>query len=154
YLFPERIDGSTPVIPRGTSFHPPSLPKSSVPADSNLWTHFQSADFSMEEKETHGKGSNNWALSGTKTKSGTPILCNDPHLGLNLPSLWYEVQLQSPTMNVYGVSLPGAPGVVIGFNEQIAWGFTNNYRDVKDIYAIDVADAVFYGLACWHITYE
>src|SRR5690606_14787522 len=92
------------------------------------------------KEEESGKGSNNWALSGAKTKSGKPILCNDPHLALNLPSLWYEMQLSAPGVNVYGATLPGAPGVVIGFNDKISWGFTNNYRDVKDFYAIDKID--------------
>lgn len=86
-------------------------------------------------------GSNNWAISGTHTASGKPILCNDPHLGLNLPSLWFEIQLTAPGINTYGVSLPGAPGVVIGYNEKISWGFTNNYRDVKDFYEISAIDA-------------
>ncbi|HAD13892.1 MAG TPA: hypothetical protein DCF33_15810, partial [Saprospirales bacterium] len=62
-------------------------------------------------------GSNNWALSGAKTRSGKPILCNDPHLNLTLPSIWFQVQIHTPEMNTYGVSLPGVPGVVIGFNE-------------------------------------
>jgi len=86
--------------------------------------------------EETAKGSNNWAISGAHTASGKPILCNDPHLSLNLPSLWFEMQLTAPGVNVYGASLPGAPGIVIGFNQRISWGFTNNYRDVKDFYAI------------------
>jgi penicillin amidase len=53
-------------------------------------------------------GSNNWAVGGAKTKSGSPILCNDPHLGLNLPSLWFEIQLNAPGVNVYGASFPGS----------------------------------------------
>jgi penicillin amidase len=85
-------------------------------------------------------GSNNWAVAGSKTKSGYPILCNDPHLGLNLPSLWYEVQISTPTFNVYGASLPGAPAVIIGFNDSIAWGVTNASRDVLDYYAIEFRD--------------
>lgn len=88
-------------------------------------------------------GSNNWAISGKHTASGKPILCNDPHLALNLPSLWYEMQLTAPGINAYGASLPGAPGIVIGFNEKISWGFTNNYRDVKDFYEIDMPDCVY-----------
>jgi penicillin amidase len=86
-------------------------------------------------------GSNNWAVAGSRTRSGRPILCGDPHLSLNLPSLWYEIQLQGPGVNVYGVSLPGAPGVVIGFNDQVAWSMTNAMRDVRDWYAIRYADA-------------
>lgn len=133
FLFPEKISGSTPVIPSGTVFDKPSLSKPGVPNDS-VWAHFKASDYAV--KRTEGTGSNNWALSGARTQSGAAILCNDPHLGLNLPSLWYEIQLQAPGINVYGVSLPGAPGVVIGFNDSISWGFTNNYRDVKDFYLI------------------
>ncbi|MEO6830901.1 MAG: penicillin acylase family protein, partial [Chitinophagaceae bacterium] len=87
-------------------------------------------------EEASGIGSNNWAISGTHTASGKPILCNDPHLALNLPCLWFEMQLTAPGVNSYGVSLPGAPGIIIGFNDKISWGFTNNYRDVKDFYEI------------------
>jgi len=135
-LFPERLKDSRPVIPAGTAFEAPSLGIPTAPNDS-IWWHFKAGSIAGTlHRETEGKGSNNWVLSGAKTKSGAPILCNDPHLGLNLPSLWYEVQLQTPDMNVYGISLPGAPGIVIGFNDSIAWGFTNNYRDVKDFYAI------------------
>jgi penicillin amidase len=91
---------------------------------------------SREAEPESGIGSNNWAISGTHTASGKAILCNDPHLGLNLPSLWFEMQLSAPGINCYGASLPGAPGIVIGFNDKISWGFTNNYRDVKDFYEI------------------
>ena len=87
-----------------------------------------------------GIGSNNWAVSGSRTASGYPILANDPHLSLSLPSLWYEIQLAGPTVNVYGVSLPGGPGVVIGFNRHIAWGFTNAGTDVTDWYKITFKD--------------
>ncbi|HHS95882.1 MAG TPA: penicillin acylase family protein, partial [Phaeodactylibacter sp.] len=88
-----------------------------------------------------GIGSNNWALSGKKTITRKPILCNDPHLPLTLPSIWYEVQLHTPELNAYGVSLPGVPGVVIGFNENIAWGMTNVGHDVLDWYRIQWAEA-------------
>ncbi len=133
-LFPDKIAGSTPVIPEGTHYPPASLPTPVAPQEQNAFPAYKAEDFGYEREE--GKGSNNWAVRGTKTKSGVPILCNDPHLALNLPSLWYEVQLQTPDMNVYGASLPGAPGVVIGFNDHISWGLTNNYRDVKDYYEI------------------
>jgi penicillin amidase len=79
-------------------------------------------------------------VSGKKTKSGSPILCNDPHLGLNLPSLWYEVQISTPQFNAYGVSFPGAPGVIIGFNDSCAFGVTNGGRDVRDYYEIQFKD--------------
>jgi penicillin G amidase len=91
-------------------------------------------------KPDPGNGSNNWAVSGKKTKSGAPILCNDPHLGLNLPSLWYEVQISTPQYNAYGVSFPGSPGVIIGYNDSCAFGFTNGGRDVRDYYEINFKD--------------
>lgn len=81
-------------------------------------------------------GSNNWAVSGSKTKTGSPILCGDPHLNLSLPSIWYAVQLHGPDVNVMGASLPGAPGVVIGFNDSIAWSVTNAQRDLVDWFKI------------------
>jgi penicillin amidase len=85
-------------------------------------------------------GSNNWAVSGTKTKSGYPILCNDPHLTISLPSIWYAIQLHAPGINCMGVSLPGSPGIIIGFNDSIAWGVTNAQRDLVDWYRITFQD--------------
>src|SRR5699024_2892089 len=86
-------------------------------------------------------GSNNWAVSGDKTASSYPILANDPHLNMTLPSIWYALQLHSPTQNVMGVSLPGAPAVIIGFNEDAAWGTTNVGADVWDWYEISFRDS-------------
>ena len=85
-------------------------------------------------------GSNNWAVSGSKTQTGAPMLANDPHLGLSLPSIWYEAQICVKGNPVYGVSLPGAPGIVIGFNSSIAWGLTNAGRDVLDFYTLKFRD--------------
>jgi len=136
-LYPERLSGTNTVIPYDSIVQKASLKIPATPADTIAWAHLQADDF---EKTEEGKGSNNWAVSGSRTKSGAPILCNDPHLGLSLPSLWYEVQLTAPGVNVYGASLPGAPGVIIGFNDNISWGFTNNYRDVKDFYKVKQVD--------------
>ncbi len=95
------------------------------------------AEASLKAAQTERElGSNNWAVSGKITANGKPILCNDPHLSLNLPSIWYEIQLHAPGMNVYGVSIPGTPCVIIGFNERNAWGITNTAVDVRDWYAI------------------
>jgi len=154
FLFPEKIKNSKTVIPAGTKFAPPSLKPVPYPGD-RVWSHFtqdaaqvrnglennlsnQAGTAALQEPSDEGMGigSNNWAIDGKHSASGAPILCNDPHLGLNLPSLWFEMQLTSPDMNTYGASLPGAPGIIIGFNEHISWGFTNNYRDVKDFYEI------------------
>lgn len=134
FYYPDKIPGATPVIPAGTAFAAPSLQRPPAPSDSLAFPKYTAADF--EAPRVEGKGSNNWALSGSRTASGAPILCNDPHLALNLPSLWFKVQLMAPGINVYGASLPGAPGVIIGFNDNMSWGLTNNYRDVKDYYEI------------------
>ena len=85
-------------------------------------------------------GSNSWAVSGEKTESGYPILANDPHLGLSLPSIWVEMQLTAPGVNVYGVAIPGTPAVLIGFNEDIAWGITNGADDVRDYYKLTIRE--------------
>lgn len=87
-----------------------------------------------------GIGSNNWAVDGSKTASGYPILSNDPHLSLTMPSIWLEMQLHAPGVNVYGVALQGAPGIIIGFNESVAWGVTNVGTDVMDWYEIKFKD--------------
>ena len=79
-------------------------------------------------------GSNAWAVSGKKSVTGMPLLANDPHLLLTCPSLWYEIHLSAPGVDVYGVSFPGAPCVVIGHNPDIAWGFTNAMLDDADFF--------------------
>ena len=80
-------------------------------------------------------GSNNWVVNGSHTKSGKPLLANDPHIAHSVPSVWYMIHLKAPGLNVTGVSLPGVPLVIIGHNEQIAWGVTNTAPDVQDLYA-------------------
>ncbi len=82
----------------------------------------------------HMLGSNNWVVSGAHTATGKPLLANDTHLELTIPPIWYEVHLTAPGWNVKGFTLPGAPMVVIGHNDRIAWGFTNNGADVLDLY--------------------
>jgi penicillin amidase len=82
----------------------------------------------------HSLGSNNWVVSGEHTATGKPLLANDMHLELTLPPIWFEVHLTAPEWNVKGFSLPGAPMVVVGHNDRIAWGFTNNGADVLDLY--------------------
>lgn len=141
-LFPERSDLLDPIIPKGTGFEKPSIAvKTPANVDS---AYFNSNNDAITATApiipNKNNGSNNWAVSGSKTKSGKPILCNDPHLGLNLPSLWYEMQITTPTQNTYGASFPGAPSIIIGFNDSIAWGVTNAGRDVKDFYDIKFRD--------------
>lgn len=87
-----------------------------------------------------GIGSNSWVVSGDLTESGMPLLANDPHLGASLPSVWYQVQLKCSTVDescpfdVGGFSFSGLPGIVIGHNQTVAWGFTNLTTDVTDLY--------------------
>lgn len=139
-LFPSLQDSLDPIIPKGTPFEKQKVfPVAPAGADS---VYMNNKDLAVVEtsKPDRDNGSNNWAVAGSKTKNGAPILCNDPHLGLNLPSLWYEVQISTPSFNAYGVSFPGAPGVIIGFNDSCAFGFTNGGRDVRDYYEIKFKD--------------
>ncbi|MEK6242888.1 MAG: penicillin acylase family protein [Pseudomonadota bacterium] len=87
-----------------------------------------------------GLGSNNWVVSGARSASGKPLLANDPHLGLTAPPVWYFAHLSAPGVNVIGATLPGVPGVILGRNDRIAWGFTNTGPDVQDLY-IEKLDA-------------
>jgi len=81
-----------------------------------------------------GLGSNNWALAGSRTTTGAPILANDMHLQMGLPCIWYENHLVGGDLDVTGVTFPGIPGVVSGHNGHVAWGFTNGFPDVQDLY--------------------
>ncbi|MBZ5599988.1 MAG: penicillin acylase family protein [Acidobacteriia bacterium] len=79
-------------------------------------------------------GSNDWVVSGEHTVSGKPLLSNDMHLGHQMPNLWYEAHLRCGDFDVAGVTLPGAPYVIVGHNQRIAWGFTNVGPTVNDVY--------------------
>lgn len=148
-LYPDVLPFADPVIPAGTPWDFPRI-KAKDPEGSSLTFRPDSGrtpDFSytaaardLYNTETMN-GSNNWALAGSHTANGHPLLCNDPHLSLTLPSIWYEVQMVSPGMNVYGVSSPGGPGVLIGFNNRIAFGETNAGSDVIDWYKVSFRDA-------------
>jgi penicillin G amidase len=80
-----------------------------------------------------GVGSNSWVVHGSRTATGAPILSNDPHLAVQVPSTWYLAELHAPGLHAVGSTLPGLPGVVIGHNEHIAWGLTNSGVDVLDL---------------------
>jgi len=82
----------------------------------------------------HTTGSNEWVVSGRRTKDGRPILANDPHLGLSAPSIFYPLHLRSGALDVAGESFAGVPGVVLGQNQSITWGATTNPMDVTDTY--------------------
>ncbi len=135
-LFPEMDSITDPVIPRGTKW--------GFKLDSTFGLLKDSTQIKiipvLKDSLPSGLGSNNWAIDATKSVSGNPVLCNDPHLQLSLPSIWYEQQIITPNLNVYGVSFAGIPGVVIGFNKDIAWGITNTAWDVQDWYKINWID--------------
>ncbi len=131
-------------------WNPKTIP---IIPDQNIWKSWNSeASRSTEHKalghldplwdeySAQGVGSNNWVVAGKKSKTGAPLLANDPHLRLTLPSVWYELHIHTPDFNAYGVSLPGIPGIIIGFNDDIAWGMTNVGQDVTDWYEITWAD--------------
>ncbi|MEZ5025145.1 MAG: penicillin acylase family protein [Chitinophagales bacterium] len=125
-----------PIIPVGTKWNFRSVDTFSTKTNTNLYSALYAKPYS-EFYPSKFLGSNNWSVNGSKTASGKPILCGDPHLGLNLPSIWYAVQLHCPTINVEGVTIPGAPGVIIGHNENIAWSVTNAERDVINNYSVE-----------------
>ncbi len=85
-------------------------------------------------------GSNNWVVSGARTVSGKPLLSNDPHLGHEVPGVWYEAHLTSGDFDVAGVAFPGTPYIILGHNRRIAWGFTNIGPDVTDLFVENFND--------------
>ncbi|GHE68470.1 penicillin acylase family protein [Roseivirga thermotolerans] len=136
FLFPDFFDANDPVIPAETDWSDwevtvPDTPEGDFPMDYIT---------DVLHKPNPDNGSNNWAVGPDKSYSGNAILANDPHLQLNLPSIWYVMQLATPEKNTFGATLPGALGIVIGFNNHISWGVTNATRDVRDWYKIKFKD--------------
>ena len=144
-LYTNQQDSLDPIIPIGTAYAEPSIvPVKPMSSDMVYLKKTPQVDIAKvvetPEAPDPNNGSNNWAVGGSMTKSGKPILASDPHLGLNLPSLWYEVQITTPTHSTYGASFPGSPAVIIGFNDSLAWGVTNAGRDVLDYYELKFKD--------------
>lgn len=134
-LFPERPPGVAPVVPTTTPW--PFVPETMAPPPAYQPTAILEVD-TLRSDPTNG--SNNWAVHGSRTTSGRPLLANDTHLGLNFPSIWIPIQLATPDHRVFGFTLPGACGVIIGHNEHAAWGVTNAPRDTRDHYRITWRD--------------
>ena len=134
-LYPERFPDLDPIIPANTkwNFEP-------IEAIEPTGEHPLVATTGELSKPDPLYGSNSFVVNGNKTANGKTILANEPDLGLNLPSIWYVAHLHSPEVNVMGSTLPGSPGVVLGFNDSIAWGFTNAKRDLVDWYTIEFKD--------------
>lgn len=135
-LYPDREDVGDPIVSR------PGQWKASVTIPDTVPQALPKELIAINRlpKPDPGIGSNNWAVSGTRTLSGAPLLCGDPHLNLNMPAIWYAIQLHAPGINVMGASLPGAPGVVIGSNDSLAWSVTNSQRDLVDWFSISFED--------------
>lgn len=135
-LFPDFFDITDPVIPKETDWSFIDVPQTPNP---NTTAVLDSIAETIDQPNPDN-GSNNWAVSGEKSATGHPILANDPHLGLNLPAIWFVMQLSTPNHNAFGATIPGALGVISGFNQHIAWGETNATRDVIDWYKIELND--------------
>ncbi|MBA2498243.1 MAG: penicillin acylase family protein [Chitinophagaceae bacterium] len=141
YLNPQVPDSLQPIIPSGTLFATAGiLPQKPADAESVYFNETDSLQLTQVSKPDPNNGSNNWVVAGSKTKTGAPILANDPHLELSFPSIWYEMQITTPNINAYGVSFPGSPNIIVGFNDSIAWGVTNSQRDVRDYYKVEFKD--------------
>lgn len=136
-LYPNIPPFNDPVIPHRTRWR---FQPSAIPEKPKLDFFPILNTIGEQSRVESAPGSNNWAVVPGKTAAGYPILCNDFHLPMHLPCMWYEIQLVTPDMNVYGASLPGAPLVMVGFNEYVAWGATNAMTDVIDWYEIEFKD--------------
>jgi len=150
-LFPDDSPIVEPIQPNGqgvprfdtTPLPPPGAPDSAsrlLGAAADEW--FPSSQLARAEGEdAPWRASNNWAVMPTRSATGHALLAGDPHLDLTLPSIWYEAHLVVPgRLDVYGVTIPGAPAIVIGFNRDVAWTFTNTAADVMDFYVEAVDD--------------
>jgi penicillin amidase len=132
-LYPDFFDITDPIIPKETDWSYIDVPQTPKPENTIILDSIAETI----DKPDPNYGSNNWAISGSKSTTGNAILANDPHLGLNLPSIWFVMQLSTPDHNAFGATLPGALAVISGFNKNIAWGETNATRDVIDWYKIE-----------------
>ena len=137
YLYPEHQQTENAVIPTEHPYVFDTIAGIRQDTSAYYKKPVLKTNFTRREK---GIGSNSWGLAGRKTQSGNPIFCNDPHLSLGLPSIWIEEHIQTPEFNAYGVSFPGFPGIMIGFNENMAWGETNVGQDVEDLFVMDWVD--------------
>lgn len=149
-LFPVNSPIQEPIQPNGrssprydlTELPPPGRPDTSAAVALAARERLLDALAPSHEFEPLGAiGSNSWAVAPSRSSTGHALLAGDPHLDLTLPSVWYEMHIVVPgRLDVAGVGFPGMPGVVIGFNRDIAWTFTNTGADVNDLYAERVDD--------------
>src|SRR5256712_3965061 len=132
-LFPDHSPWDEPVaepVPNPRALAPVAAASKTTVAPETLLGAWAAS----QAEASSGSGSNNWVVSGAHTRSGKPLLANDPHLGHSVPSVWTMVHLKAPGLDASGVTFPGLPFVVLGHNERIAWGATNTGPDVQDLY--------------------
>lgn len=135
-IFPERPPGVVPTVPTDAPWS--FVPRTMEPPAAYDPLH---GALPSAERSDPSNGSNNWAVHGSRTRSGRPLLANDTHLGLNFPPIWVPVQLATPDHRVFGFTIPGACGIIIGHNDHAAWGVTNAPRDTRDHFRITWKDA-------------
>jgi len=138
FVFSTAYGDDVPVVPDAAPFPPPPLPVLAPTAAERPAAALEPAPGDSAGSEV--AGSNNWAVAGNLTASGRPMLANDPHLPIQMPSIWLPMRFEVAGTRVEGVTLPGLPGVVLGRNDAVAWGFTNLYTDVQDLYRESIAD--------------
>ncbi len=126
----DSTSGESAVIPAEAGTRRGSFPPGFDTAALELHRHFVGGRFAGR----FARGSNNWVVDGKKSATGKPLLANDPHLGLSLPSIWYTAHLVAPGLDVMGVTFAGFPYVIIGHNDRLAWGFTNLQSDAVDYF--------------------
>lgn len=121
-----------PIAPRVASAAPGSGVAISGEAVRDILRRAEAARRVLPDRE--GLGSNNWAVGGSRTSSGKPLLAADPHLAFTLPAVWYQAEVHAEPYHVRGATFPGVPGFFFGTNGAIAWGETNTGADVTDYY--------------------
>ena len=135
------VPGRSAPHDRFATIPPPGAPDQKMVALARAYDHFFGAAEADVPPVQHAFASNNWAVAPSRSASHHALLAGDPHLDLTLPSIWYEAHLVVPgVMDVYGVTIPGAPAIIIGFNRDVAWTFTNTGADVMDFYRETVDD--------------
>ena len=139
FLYPDKSAIVDPVIPSSVQYAFDTLfIKDNIKGEE--LSYIKGYEGELFPQSPKGVGSNNWAVGSEKSAYDAPIFSNDPHLNLTLPSIWYELSIHIPGHNIYGVSIPGMPGLMMGFNDHIAWGETNVGQDVKDYFLIQWKD--------------
>lgn len=142
-LYPAYPEDAPLIVPHdGPRVEPSQLSPAPAVSNTSLRRVATNADLidTLTGGGADGLGSNSWVIAGERTASGMPILANDPHLGIRMPSIWHQVGLhcrqvsETCPFDVAGFSFAGVPGVIIGHNDRIAWGFTNMGPDVMDLY--------------------